>query len=142
MGVMFVDKKTKKDGIEIGVTNNMECVLLNMQIISPDYAKLLVAKLEEYGDGIFDTCICGRYLTIIQLFVGQKGEMIFVDTCNDYDNALDFYNSLSKLGGNINYKDRFIKMFETLRPLYDEVFDTVELRLFSEFTNFASTKFS
>jgi hypothetical protein len=139
---MFIDKKHSDERGELGISNNKDCINLNLKIIGISYYDKFQEQLQKADDGVFDTCICGRYLTIIQLCKKSESEMIFIDAKNDYDIALDYYNSLSEVGWPINYKTRFMKMFEDLKPLYNKVYDSIELKLFSEFLNFASSKYS
>lgn len=139
MAILFVDKKSKNENGEIAITIDRSVVLLNLKIIGDGYAAEFTLKAEKAsGEFVFDTCICGRYMSLIWLST-TKGEMIFIDSENDYLKAEKMYDILGKDG---KLKNRFIKLFEMLSPDYDKYYNDVELRLYSEFKNYASSLYS
>jgi hypothetical protein len=140
---MLVEMKKNYNKGELGIVRNVECINLNLKIIGIEYHDKFHEELGKVNDGVFDICLCGRYISLIQLSKkDDKSEMIFIDAANDYDTAFEAYNSLSAAGWPTKYKDRFMKSFEKLAPDYDKVYDSVELKLYSEFTDFVSSKLS
>jgi hypothetical protein len=117
---------------------------VNLKIIGMDYYNKFQAELQEakHEEDVFDTCICGRYLTLIIYSKSKQSQMIFIDAMNSSDNALEIYNYLTSMGFPTSYKDRFMKLFEKLKPDYDSVYDSIELRSYTELKNFASSIYS
>src|ERR1035437_10155455 len=89
MAFLLVDQLDENK--QIGMTTNIEKVMHNLQIISVDYYNDFMKVLEDTDqNGHVEICTCGRYINIIQISKDKKkGNMIFIDTLNDYNRALD-----------------------------------------------------
>lgn len=137
---MFVDNKIKDIRGEMAIAKTFECVEYNLKLIGNDYYNELQLQVEQNAS-VFAISLCGRYITTIELTGKQEGVMLFIDVENNYDKALDFYNSiLTKKAEAVRHK--FIKSFEELSKVYVREYHSVELKLLSEVQIELATKFS
>lgn len=126
----FLVNKIDESGLT-GETDQMETILHNLLIIGASYKEGLIQMVEETNlPFIVQICVCGRFITYIEIEKDlKKGVMKFYDCKNDNDLALD---SAKEIAGNWfgSYFLRwFMELFEQLKPVYSENYDAAELLL-------------
>lgn len=115
----------------LGMTYNIDKFMHNLQIVGVSYYNDFLEKLNNVNDnGIVELCTVGRYITLIQLSKDKKkGQMIFIDLQNDYDNALQAVSILKKLPNKDIYIEQYMQEFMKLRQHYEENYSAAELIL-------------
>ena len=126
----FLVNIIREDGL-IGETTRMDEILHNLMIIGPAYKEGFLKMVEETNlPFIVQICVCGRFITYIEMEKDlKKGVMKFYDCKNDNDLALD---SAKIVGDNWfgSYFFRwFMELFEQLKPVYSDNYDAAELLL-------------
>jgi hypothetical protein len=129
MAIFLVDKIIGKD--IVGFTANIDKVMHNLQIIGTEYYKALLLELEMTDDkGTVQMCCCGRYIAYIQVSKDKrKGQMIFMDTRNDYDKALEMCNMFKQNMPPGDHIKVFMEEFEKMKPYYELNYNAAELLL-------------
>jgi hypothetical protein len=128
--VLYIKQKAKNEDGEFAFTDDIECIRRNLDIIEPSYyGKIMEALKKSEDDTIMDTCICGRYISVIQLSKDNTGLMFFLDSYNDFDKAMILYDRMPK--ENTGLKKIFAQAFQTLFPIYEETKRSVELEFCS-----------
>ena len=126
----FLVNTLNEDGLT-GETSRMDEILHNLMIIGPAYKEGFLKMVEETNlPFIVQICVCGRFITDIQVSKDLKeGRMKFYDCKNDNDLALD---NAKEVGDNWfgSYFFRwFMELFEQLKPVYSDNYDAAELVL-------------
>jgi hypothetical protein len=126
----FLVNTISDDGLT-GETTRMDEILFNLTIIGSAYKEGFLKMVEETNlPFIVQICVCGRYITYIEMSKDLKeGVMQFYDLQNDNDLALD---AARKVGDNWfgSYFFRwFMEEFEKLKEVYSENYDAAELLL-------------
>jgi hypothetical protein len=124
----FLVNTLSEDGLT-GETNRMDEILHNLMIIGPKYREGFMQLVEETNlPYIVQICVCGRYITYIEVTKNLKeGVMRFYDLNNDNDLALDAAKSIQENWFGTYYFNWFMELFEQLKPHYSDNYDAAEL---------------
>lgn len=126
----FLVNKLRESGL-IGEITDMPSILHNLMIIGPAYKEGFLKQVKEASlPYIAQICVCGRFITYIEVSVDLKeGEMIFFDCKNDNDIALDNAALMNeKWFGNYYFK-WFMEEFQKLKEFYSDNYEAAELLL-------------
>lgn len=126
----FLVNKIDKSGLT-GETDQMETILHNLLIIGAPYKEGLIQMVEETNlPFIVQICVCGRFITYIEIEKDlKKGVMKFYDCKNDNDLALDAAKLIGDNWFGSYFFRWFMELFEQLKPVYSENYDAAELLL-------------
>jgi len=103
----------------------------NLLIVGSQYkAEFLKLVKEANLPYIAQICVCGRFITYIQVDGDLKeGEMLFFDCKNDNDLALEAAGQIREKWYGTYYFNWLMEEFEKLKPVYSDNYDAAELLL-------------
>ena len=119
--IYFLVDRIEKDGL-LGLVFTLDKILHNLQRFGMEYFnKLQKMALEAEKDGVIDIMPCGRFICIIQLTKDKSGSfMFFVDTGNNYDEALKLSSILLKYPDGNKYQQLFLTTFKEMESSYEK----------------------
>lgn len=134
----FLVDDLRKDKLG-GMTYSVIKVIHNLKLIGLNYHDNFMEELKsEPQEAMIQICALGRYMTIIQMSKDKKkAEMIFMDTRNDYNMALDITNMIKADPPElkVKYTNIFMEEFVKMSPYYDNNYNQVGLSLDNSFLN-------
>ena len=126
----FLVNKLNEDGL-FGETNQVKMIVHNLVIIGHEYYEGFMTMVKESNlPYIIQICVCGRYVTYIELSRDLKeGLMQFYDLQNDNDLALEAAGTMREKWFGSYFFNWFMEVFEMLKPVYSDNYDAAELIL-------------
>lgn len=118
------------DGLT-GTTDQMETIMHNLLIIGHEYKDAFMTLVKEANlPYIAQICVCGRFITYIQVDGDlTEGEMISFDCKNDDDIALDNASTMNERWFGNYYFNWFMEEFQKLKEFYSDNYEAAELLL-------------
>lgn len=126
----FLVNKLTEDGLT-GETTDMKSIFHNLMIIGATYKDAFLNYLHDLSlPYAVQICVCGRFVTYIELSKDTKsGVILFFDCQNNNDLALDAAAKISDrwYGGAPNYLNWFMEEYIKLKEVYEDNYDAAEL---------------
>jgi hypothetical protein len=122
--VIFLVDDTSKEK-EFGWTINIDKVLHNIERLPKEWRlKEFKTNLETSDNGLTYFMVAGRYLIFLAITKSKdRGSMIFFDTRNDDDFAIDLSMYFEKK----HFQTEFIKQHFLNKPFYSDNYNLAEL---------------
>jgi hypothetical protein len=128
----FLVNTLSEDG-RVGEVTERNLILHNLMLIGPSYKDAFLKALEGARYPYFvQICICGRFVTYIEVPKNEKEEnmMKFFDLGEDHDAALDaaveikdrWYGRMGR-----DHFQWFMEEFDKLKDVYEENYAAAEL---------------
>lgn len=126
----FLVNKLSEDQLT-GETTSINEISHNLMIIGAAYKDSFMKLVKEASlPYIAQICVCGRFITYIEVSADFKeGEMIFFDSKNDDDIALDNASTMNNRWFGNYYFNWFMEEFQKLKEFYSDNYEAAELLL-------------
>jgi hypothetical protein len=124
----FLVNKINEDR-SFGEATKMSFILHNLQIIGTEYKEgFLLEMMQTRLPYIVQVCICGRYVTYIEVSKYEdEAVMWFFDLNNDDDAALDAAKKIKERWISRQYSNWFMEEYTKLKRHYQENYAAAEL---------------
>lgn len=126
----FLVNKLSEDKL-FGETSQVSTIFHNLTIIGHEYKEGFLVELKEARvPYVIQICICGRFVTYIEVATSLKeGVMQFYDFNNDMDAALDAAAKIKEKCVSSYYFHWFMEEAYKLKEVYPDNYNAAELIL-------------